>query len=564
MARDNVNTAHDESSVACPPSRFRCLAALLALLVGIAATSGCERSQRISVPLPDVVGLSPGTCPIIHCNTWQTDALPLKGPEAPSQQIEAKTLDHLWSSPIAGGILDFTYADGRKIFWVPQVDRIMKLELDENGNFAKVAELLLEPEKFPRRSPEKMRAIVAEFDETPLGSAAYDTLAEEWMDYQLEGLRAYYALVNDQGILYVGNRNSIIAYADAERGNPESGIVKVGQYVFEKLKLQLGLKLPLVIMIGINVTPDGWLIAVTIDGTLIAIAPDLSEGQYHNLEGERIWNSVAIDDDAGIYLAGSKRMHKLIWTGGGFSDREEDGAWSLDYAIGELDASLRAERGTGTTPALMGGEADKDQFVVVADAADVNNLMFLWRDDIPDDWEQLPGTNSRRIAGILPVDFSDPELDNSYSENSATIFEYGAVLGNNQVKTNEAMRMPVQLKMKDPARTPYGVQKFQWNAASRELEVAWTRADVSSPNSTPVVAMENRQLHVVGLKDGKWVMEVLDWDTGVTKAIYSLGESERFNPIMLALQILPNGDPIYASFGGIIHLKLGDRTASPR
>ncbi|MBW2387074.1 MAG: hypothetical protein JRG89_01440 [Deltaproteobacteria bacterium] len=564
MARDNANTARDEPSVACPPPRFRCLAPLLALLVGIVATSGCERSQRISVPLPDVVGLSPGTCPIIHCNTWQTDALPLKGPEAPSQQIEAKTLDHLWSSPIAGGILDFTYADGRKIFWVPQVDRIMKLELDENGNFAKVAELLLEPEKFPRRSPEEMRAIVAEFDETPLGSVAYDTLAEEWMDYQLEGLRAYYALVNDQGILYVGNRDSIIAYADAEPGNPESGIVKVGQYVFEKLKLQLGLKLPLVIMIGINVTPDGWLIAVTIDGTLIAIAPDLSEGQYHNLEGERIWNSVAIDDDAGIYLAGSKRMHKLIWTGGGFSDREEDGAWSLDYAIGELDASLRAERGTGTTPALMGGEADKDQFVVVADAADVNNLMFLWRDDIPDDWEQLPGTNSRRIAGILPVDFSDPDLDNSYSENSATIFEYGAVLGNNQVKTNEAMRMPVQLKMKDPARTPYGVQKFQWNAASRELEVAWTRADVSSPNSTPVVAMENRQLHVVGLKDGKWVMEVLDWDTGATKAIYSLGESERFNPIMLALQILPNGDPIYASFGGIIHLKLGDRSASPR
>ncbi len=169
------------------------------------------------------------------------------------------------------------------------------------------------------------------------------------------------------------------------------------------------------------------------------------------------------------------------------------------------------------------------------------------------------GTSSRRIAGVLPVDFGDPNLVNSYSENSATIFEYGAVLGNNQVKTNEAMRMPVQLKMKDPARTPSGVQKFQWNVERRELEVAWTRADVSSPNSTPVVAMENRQLHVVGLKDGTWVMETLDWDTGATRAIYTLGKSERFNPIMLALQILPNGDPVFASFAGIIHLKLGER-----
>ncbi len=545
------------------PLRFDSLV-LLALLMGIAAATGCERSQPIRVALPDVVGLSPGTCPIIHCNPWQTDALPLSGPEAPSQQIDAETLDHLWSSPIAGGILDIPYADGRRIFWVPQVDRIMQLELDENDDFTKVAELPLEPKKFPRRSPEEMQAIVAEFDQTPLGSEAYDALAQEWMDYQLEGLRAYYALVNDQGILYVGNRSSIIAYADAEPGVPESGIVKLGQFVFEKRKLQLGLKMPLVIMIGINVLPDGFLVAVTIDGTLIAIAPDLSQGHYYNLAGEQIWNSVAIDDDGGIYVAGTKRMHKLIWTGDGFSDREADGAWSLDYAIGELDASLRAERGTGTTPALMGGEGEAEQFVVVADASDVNRLMFLWRDDIPEDWQQLPGTNSRRIAGIAPVDFGDPDLRNSYSENSATIFEYGAVLGNNQVKTNEAMRMPVQLKMKDPARTPYGVQKFQWNAVSRQLEVAWTRADVSSPNSTPVVAMENRQLHVVGLKDGQWVMEVLDWDTGITKAIYTLGASERFNPIMLALQILPNGDPIYAGFGGIIHLKLGNRTAPPR
>ncbi|MBW2289785.1 MAG: hypothetical protein JRG90_18445, partial [Deltaproteobacteria bacterium] len=223
------------------------------LLASIAATTGCERSQPIRRPLPDAVGLSTGTCPIIHCNTWQTDALPLRGPEAPSQQIDAKTLDHLWSSPIAGGILDYTYANGRRVFWVPQVDRIMKLELNENGDFEKVAELSLEPENFPHRSPEEMQQIVAKLDATPLGSDAYEALAEEWMDYQLEGLRAYYALVNDQGILYVGNRSSIVAYADVEPGNPESGIVKVGQFVFAKLKLQLGLKMPLVIMIGINV-----------------------------------------------------------------------------------------------------------------------------------------------------------------------------------------------------------------------------------------------------------------------------------------------------------------------
>jgi hypothetical protein len=540
-----------------PLSRSYPLLLVAGLLVAVAAVPGCERSQPITAPLEEGVTLSRGTCPIIHCNTGQTDALPLRGPEAPSQQVGPEVLDHLWSSPIAGGILDYTYPEGRRVFWVSQVDRIMKLELGADRNLVKLDELPLEPKKFPRRSPEEMKAIVEKLDAAPLLSQAHDELAGEWMDYQLEGLRAYYAMVNSQGILYVGNRSSIIAYTDTEPGNPESGIAKVGQFVFERLKLQLGLKMPLVIMIGLNATPDGRLVAVTIDGSVIVVEPDLSRGHYYSLEGERIWNSIAIDQQGGIYVAGTKRMHKLVWTGRDISDREQDGAWVLPYTIGALDASLRAERGTGTTPALMGAEDDTDQFVVVADAADVNNLMLLWRNDIPADWRQLPGTRSRRIAGILPVNFGDESLTNSYSENSAAIFEYGAVLANNQVKTDEAMRMPVQLKMRDPARTPYGVQKFQWSPETRKFEVAWTRSDVSSPNSTPVIATENRQLHVVGIEADRWAMQVLDWDTGETRAVYGLGQSERFNPIMLALQILPNGDPIYASFGGIIHLKLG-------
>lgn len=511
-------------------------------------------------PISDLSGnisLSKGTCPIIHCNTYQTDALPLKGPEAPSQQLNQDTIDHLWSSPIAGGILDYTYPDGTKVFWVSQVDRIMKLRLNKNNKLEKIAELALEPKDFPRFSPEDMQQTVAQLDKEKTGSKAYDELADKWNGYQIEGLRAYYAMVNNQGILYVGNRDSVIAYGDKEPGKANSAIVKKGQYGFKKLKLQLGIKMPLVIMIGMNTTPDGHIISVTIDGTVIAIKPDLSEGYYYNLPGEQIWNSLAIDDDSGLYIAGNKKLHKLIWTGRGFSDKPEDGAWVEPYAIGKLDESLRAERGSGTTPALMGSQQDDDRLVVVADAEDVNNLIFYWRDIIPTDWKQLPNTSSRRIAGILPVDFGDKTMTNSYSENSATIFDYGAVLANNQVKTNEAMMLDVQLKMKDPARTPYGVQKFQWNSKKQQLEIAWIRTDVSSPNSTPVVAMNNRQLHVVGLLDGKWVLQTLDWDTGETRAIYTMGESERYNPIMLALQILPNGDPIFATFAGIMHLKLG-------
>jgi hypothetical protein len=518
---------------------------------------GCARTEPIQMKGLEDTRLSDGTCPTIHCDTYQTDALPLRGPDAPTQSLDDDTIDHLWSSPIAGGILDYQYPDGTTVFWVSQVDRIMKLRLDGENRLQKITELPLEPKKFPRFSPEDMQRIVAELDAATVGTAEYDELAEEWNGYQIEGLRAYYAMVSNKGILYVSNRNGVVAYGDAEPGNPDSKIVKLGQYVFEKMKLQLRLKMPLPIMIGMNVTPDGRIIAVTIDGTVVAVEPDLSDAVYYTLTDEQIWNSIAVDENGAVYVPGTRKLHKLIWKGGRFSDDPKDGAWVEAYEIGSLDETLRAERGSGTTPALLGGPDDAEKFVVFADAANVNNLLLYWRDEIPADWKQIPGTSSRRIAGLLPVNFGDPGLDNSYSENSATIFDYGAVLANNQVKTNEKMWLDVQLKMKDPARTPSGIQKFEWDKEKREWKVAWTRPDVSSPNSTPVVTTENRQLHTVGLTGGVWTMQTLDWDTGETRAIYTLGESERYNPIMLALQVLPNGDPIFATFAGVMHLRIG-------
>ena len=528
------------------------------VLVPTLLLTGCSNSiEPIAVPMADDVSLSEGTCPIIHCNSYQTDALPLKGPEKSSRVLSDAEIDHLWSSPIAGGILDYTYADGTTVYWVAQVDRIMKLRLNADNQLERIDELALLPKKFPRFSIAQMQKVVAILDNSDIGSSAYDAMADEWKGYQVEGLRAYYAMVNSEGILYVGNRDSVVAYGDAERGKSQSKIAKLGQYGFQKSRLQLGRKMPMVIMIGLNMTADGHIVAVTIDGTVVAITPDLSEAYYYNLVDEQIWNSIAVDEGGGVYVIGNKKLHKLIWTGAGFSDRPEDGAWVEAYAVGDLDESLRAGRGSGTTPALMGGADDEDRLVAIADAADVNNFVLYWRDQIPEDWQQLPGSSSRRVAGIAPVDFGDSQLTNSYSESSATIFDYGAVLANNQVKTDEPMTMDVQLKMKDPARTPYGVQKFEWCTKKRRLDVAWVRPDISSPNSTPVVAMNNRQLHTVGLKNGSWVMETLDWDSGASRAVYTMGESERYNPIMLALQILPNGDPIFATFAGVMHLRLG-------
>ena len=85
------------------------------------------------------------------------------------------------------------------------------------------------PGKFPRFSPEEMQNTIARLDSEKTGSAAHDEPAAKWCGYQMEGLRACYAMVNSQGMLYVGNKESVLAYGDAKPGDPASEMVKLGQ-----------------------------------------------------------------------------------------------------------------------------------------------------------------------------------------------------------------------------------------------------------------------------------------------------------------------------------------------
>jgi hypothetical protein len=398
-----------------------------------------------------------------------------------------------------------------------------------------------------------MRGWTDELDALPFASDAYRQKAAYWRDYQLEALHAYYAVVDRDGVLFVGGRDRIVAYADAEPGNPRSPIAKRGEFVFDPTEMNGG---PAV-LIGLNATWDGTLVAVSLDGTVIALDRALSRAVYHRIPGERFWNSVAVDEQGGVYAVTDERLHKLVWTGQAFSDRPEDGAWSEPYAVGANDAALRGSRGSGTTPTLLGLESDRDQFVLIADAADVNNLVLYWRDAIPEDWEQLEGTPSRRIAGQAPVDFGQKDLTDSYSENSPVALGYGAVIANNRPRNRMSLHLDNQLWINDPAVAPSGVQKFAWDPKRRRFASSWARPELSNPSSTPMISAHDRRLHCVTVHDGVWSFETLDWDTGATRAIYTLGRSQRFNPIQLSMQLMGNGDPIYSVFGGVLHLKIG-------
>jgi hypothetical protein len=508
-------------------------------------------------PAPRNPMLSNGLCPLVHCDAYQTDAFAVRGPELPSRTLADAEVDLFWGSPISGGVLDVTYPGGATVFWVPKVDRIWKLGLDENLRLVLLAELLLPTgPKYPAHSGELMKTWIEELDALPFASEAYRAKAGYWRDYQLEALHAYYAVVDADGVLYVGGRDRIVAYADAEPGNPRSPIVKRGELVFDPSQMNGGPP----ILIGLNATFDGTLVAASLDGTLIAVDRALTRAVYQRFPGERFWNSIAVDEQGGVYAVSDDRLHKLVWTGQGFSVRTEDGAWSEPYEAGEYDSSMRGSRGSGTTPTLLGSERDRDQFVLIADAANVNNLVLYWRDAIPADWEQLEGTPTRRIAGKAPVDYGRSDVTDSYSENSPVALGYGAAIANNRPRNRMPLHLDNQLWINDPSVAPVGVQKFAWDPKRRRFGTAWVRPDLSVPSSTPAIAIENRQLLGVTVHDGVWALESLDWDTGATRALYTLGASQRFNPIQLSMQLMANGDPIFSTFGGVLHLAIGAPT----
>jgi hypothetical protein len=487
-------------------------------------------SPAYDVPAPRNPRLSNGLCPLVHCDAHQTDAFSVRGPELESRALGDAEVDLLWGSPISGGVLDVTYPGGATVFWVPKVDRIWKLGLDPELRLVLLAELLLPAgPKYPAHSG----------------------------DYPLEALHAYYAVVDADGVLFVGGRDRIVAYADAEPGNPRSPIVKRGELVFDPSQMNGGPP----ILIGLNATFDGTLVAVSLDGTVIAVDRALTSAVYQRMPGERFWNSIAVDEQGGVYAVSDKRLHKLVWTGQAFSTRAEDGAWSEPYEVGEHDASLRGSRGSGTTPTLLGLESDRDQFVLIADAANVNNLVLYWRDAIPEDWDELEGAPTRRIAGKAPVDFGQKEVTDSYAENAPVALGYGAAIANNRPRNRMPLHLDNQLWVNDPNVAPLGVQRFAWDPKRQRFGSVWARPDLSLPSSTPAIAVQSRQLLGVTVHDGAWALESLDWDTGATRAIYTLGTSQRFNPIQLSLQLMGNGDPIYSTFGGVLHLRLGPGAA---
>ncbi|MDG1388705.1 MAG: hypothetical protein P8P79_09725 [Halioglobus sp.] len=536
--------------------------------------------------------LADSVAPIGHINSAQSTGVSHAGPSGPSEALSIEngglTYTHLGPAHF-GYAISPEYANGKRVIWSNGGDRISKLDYD---SLQVIDEFFLEDSPANEASEgaitsEQADADIRWLDLLPkwpyTGLGTLFTSVPMVKKYLGAGLAGVYYLASSDNVLYVGGKNSILAYADADPQDPQSRIVLKNEWV-KPPEITGGFN-------SMNMTYDGWLVSITDDGWVVLISRDFSEYQTMQLTGAEVapaWNQKmldmgrrqgaatwirngpAIDEYGNIFVPSLQHMHKIIWNGEKLSRDEADGAWVVPYSNdGEINVTLEdvldpdtgkpytfvnVNSGTGSTASLM-GFGNEDKFVVITDGDEVMNMVLFWREDIPDDWQQIDGAPSRRIAGMLRADIGRDDAEAVQTEQSVVVSGYGAMVVNNAPASVPLKQVPagayIGLAGHHPDFTPYGIQKFAWDPAARELREAWVNKEVSSANSVPIVSAAANKVYTVGAREGKWTLEALDWTSGQSAFYYETGSS-RFNTLFSGVMLDQEGRAMHTTFHGIV------------
>ncbi len=587
-------------------------ATLLAPVISLAILAGCgsdepatrstaaapspARTAAASGPRPNYAPPNPymadSVVPVGHINSAQSTGVDIAGPSGPSEELSQEngglTYTHMGPGHF-GYAISPPYPNGKRVIWSNGADRISKLDYD---TLEVIDELFLENSSVyianegPVTAEEADRKIgmldfLPKFRHSGLVTMlATVPLAKK---YYGGGLAGVYYLLSADNVLYVGGKNSILAYADADPTDQKSKIILKKEWQ-KPAEIAGGFN-------SMNMTYDGWLISISDDGWVVLINRDLT--QYHTLQltgaevaaawnqrmldagrsqGAATWvrNGPAIDKDGNIFVPSLQHMHKIIWDGEKLSQDPADGAWIEPYSNkGDINVTFdnitdpttgkpftfeNVNVGSGATASLMGFD-DEDQFVVITDGDEVMNMVLFWRNEIPENWKQLPNAPGRRIAGMLRADIGQDDKEAVQTEQSVVVGGYGAFVVNNAPANKPLEKAPdgayVGLAGHHPDFTPHGVQKFEWDPEAQALKEAWVNSEVSSVNSVPLVSNGSNMVYTVGARDGKWTLEALDWSTGES-AFHYVTDSIRYNTQFSGILIDQEGRIMHTTIWGIV------------
>lgn len=588
-------------------------AALLAPVFSLAILAGCGSDEpttsagpapvatpkpvsALSGPRPNYAPSNPyladSVLPIGHINSAQTTGVNHAGPTGPTEELSQDngglTYTHIGPGHF-GAAISPPYPNGKRVIWSNGAERISKLDYD---SLEVISEFQLEDSPIYKNNggpitAEQADKVFAKLDRLPKfsysGLATVVTTIPLAKEYYGGGLAGVYYLLSSDNVLYVGGKDSILAYADVDPTDPQSEIVLKAEWQ-KPPEVTGGFN-------SMNMTYDGWLISITDDGWVVMINRDFSE--YHTLQltgaevaptwnqflldmghrqGAATWvrNGPAIDEEGNIFVPSLEHMHKIVWNGEKISKDPADGAWVEPYSNkGPITVTFddvvdpstskpfsfeNVNVGTGATSSLM-GYGEEDRFVVITDGDEVMNMVLFWRDEIPEDWQQLPNAPCRRIAGMQPANIGQDDALAVQTEQSVVVGGYGAFVVNNAPANKPIKKVPdgayIGLAGHHPDYTPHGVQKFEWDPTAKALKQAWINTEVSSVNSVPIVSNGSNRVYTVGARDGAWTLEALDWTTGQSSFHFLTGSS-RYNTQFSGVLMDQEGRIFHTTIHGIL------------
>ena len=366
------------------------------------------------------------------------------------------------------------------------------------------------------------------------------------------GISGAYTLVDKDGVFFVPDMTRIFAYCDSVAGDPASKIKIRDVYSIPAEYLHEGKDK----IVGLVMTYDGMLVFATNTGLIGVLSRSFDRAYYLYLgeEDEELSNSIACDEQGGIYVVTSRKMYRVQWTGTEITTDETKGGWTADYETGSDQSGIRLGIGSGTTPTLM-GVGSQDRFVAITDGSELMNMVLFWRDNIPEDWQQIPGTKDRRIAAQVPVRFGNPDAKHSQTDQSLCVRGYGAIVVNNELGADLGNRTLNIIISGIPGIAPKGVEKFEWNPATRTLSSVWANKQISIPNGVPCMSAATNLFYGIGKRGIFWTLEALDWDTGESAFYSNIGIGLQYNSAYAAAQVGLDGCIYSGTAIGLVNLR---------
>ena len=465
-----------------------------------------------------------------HRNAYAQASSPFPGPVGPAEHVNVDH-DSVVAAPI---ILSFSppYPDGGRVVWASTVgatNEILKVD------------------------PETVTVIDKLIPQVEEG-AGPGTVS----------VSGAYNVVDADNRLHVGQSTALEVYGDAVPGERDSTIARLHRFELPA-EARCGEEDTLV---GITMTWDGRIAFATANGvvgtvprdpgrmdadhlrTLSLNGPDCAGGPDGAVE--TVSNSIAADEDGGIYVVTSHAMVRVDDAPGGL-----EVAWRAPYAGAGGSGGGRLGAGSGATPSLM-GSGDDDRFVVITDGQELMHLVLMWRDEVPADWEPIRPGADRRIACEVPVTFGDPDAERSLSEQSVLVRGTSAVVVNNLMQLDPVLgQLPPraaplsQLLSGLPGNEPRGIQRFAWDPTTRTCSEVWANPDVAIPNGIPTMSAASDMVYGIGARDGTWTLEGLDWDTGEVALTVPTTAFPTSNSFYAATTVGPDGTVWTGTFGGL-------------